>query len=197
MLDFLLRLEPRTAQPLYVQLAGQLREAILAGRLEAGLKLPSTRALADHLGVSRNTVTEAYAELLASGFIAARPGSGNFVAVEGFAAASPRPGGAGTAASPVPAAEPAALSSWARRLPLSGSGQAVARRELPYDFRINAAAWEAFPYEAWRRLAARAWRQTSAEAMGYGEPAGWRRCARRSRLTWAARAASRPTRTAW
>ena len=51
--------------PLHRQLYEGLREAVLAGRLRAGTRLPSTRALAAELGVSRNTVMGAFLQLLA------------------------------------------------------------------------------------------------------------------------------------
>ena len=65
-----------------------LRAAIRDGRLAAGTRLPSTRALAADLGVARGTVSEAYAQLLAEGHLTARRGSGTFVA--DVAPATPR-----------------------------------------------------------------------------------------------------------
>lgn len=52
-----------------------LRDAIRDGRLAAGVALPSTRALAAELGVARGTVTEAYSQLAAEGYVLTRPGS--------------------------------------------------------------------------------------------------------------------------
>lgn len=66
--------------PLTSQIAGQLREALTDGRLAAGERLPSTRALADLLGVSRTVVTGAYAQLFAEGWLEGRHGSGTYVA---------------------------------------------------------------------------------------------------------------------
>jgi len=57
-----------------------LRQAIRQGRLGPGTRLPSTRALAHDLGVARGTVSEAYAQLVAEGFLTARQGSGTVVA---------------------------------------------------------------------------------------------------------------------
>ncbi len=68
------------AAPLTGQLAGQLREAVRGGRIGAGDRLPSTRALAIALGVSRTVVTDAYAQLYAEGWLRGRHGSGTFVA---------------------------------------------------------------------------------------------------------------------
>jgi len=67
------------ALPLSLQLANQLQGAIEAGRVAAGTRLPSTRALARTLGVSRNTVLAAYDELTARGLIRSRRGSGMYI----------------------------------------------------------------------------------------------------------------------
>ena len=63
------------------QLVRQLRGAIEAGRLTMGTRLPSTRALARLLGVSRNTVFAAYEELVSYGLVQGRSRTGMFVAV--------------------------------------------------------------------------------------------------------------------
>src|SRR6478609_3857145 len=57
-----------------------LREAVSSGRLRAGTRLPSSRALAADLGIARNTVAEAYGQLVAEGWLTARTGSGTWVA---------------------------------------------------------------------------------------------------------------------
>ncbi len=57
-----------------------LRQAILSGRFRADGRLPSTRDLADQLGVSRTVVLLAYDQLLAEGFVTGRRGSGTYVA---------------------------------------------------------------------------------------------------------------------
>lgn len=72
-------LDPQGGQPLYQQIETYLRENILSGGLAAGSRLPSTRELADELGVSRITVKNAYAELESDGLIASREGSGTYV----------------------------------------------------------------------------------------------------------------------
>lgn len=66
--------------PHYGQLVRALKAAILDGRLAAGARLPATRALADDLGVSRNTVLAAYEQLGAEGYLDGRVGSGSYVA---------------------------------------------------------------------------------------------------------------------
>ena len=72
----LIALDPRSSDPLSRQIYRALRDGILAGRLVGGLRLPSTRALATDLGVSRNTVVTAFDQLLAEGYVESRVGRG-------------------------------------------------------------------------------------------------------------------------
>ena len=65
--------------PLYEALYRCIRGDILSGKLSAGEKLPSKRALSSHLEVSKITVEAAYAQLLAEGFIVSREKVGYFV----------------------------------------------------------------------------------------------------------------------
>ncbi len=65
--------------PLFQQVYRGLREGILSGTLREGQKLPSTRDLAEQLGISRTVVLLAYDQLLAEGFAAGRAGSGTYV----------------------------------------------------------------------------------------------------------------------
>src|SRR5216684_8226315 len=88
--------------PLTSQVAGQLRDAMADGRLATGERLPSTRMLADLLGVSRTVVTGAYAQLFAEGWVEGRHGSGTYVAVGA-------PGRPGRHAPPRPAVPPGAV----------------------------------------------------------------------------------------
>ncbi|WP_143660583.1 GntR family transcriptional regulator, partial [Streptomyces fradiae] len=67
-------------------LMGALRDAVRTGRLAPGTRLPSSRTLAADLGVARNTVADAYAELVAEGWLTARQGSGTRVAPRAAAA---------------------------------------------------------------------------------------------------------------
>ncbi|WP_447008806.1 PLP-dependent aminotransferase family protein [Saccharothrix sp. DSM 118769] len=72
-------LDRASAEPLAVQLADALRTAAADGRLRSGDRLPSTRALAERLGVSRTVTAAAYEQLHAEGWIAGRHGSGTYV----------------------------------------------------------------------------------------------------------------------
>jgi GntR family transcriptional regulator/MocR family aminotransferase len=72
--EIMLQLDRQAALPLRVQLEQQLREAIRGGSLVPGTAVPSTRALATELSVSRGLVVEAYAQLTAEGYLVARAG---------------------------------------------------------------------------------------------------------------------------
>ena len=73
----LISLDPNASDSLSRQIYRALRDGILAGRLAGGLRLPSTRALAVDLGVSRNTVVTAFDQLLAEGYVESRVGRGH------------------------------------------------------------------------------------------------------------------------
>jgi GntR family transcriptional regulator / MocR family aminotransferase len=70
----------RARGPLHAQIEAQLRAAVRAGTLSPGERLPSSRALAAELGVSRGVVVEAYGQLAAEGYLAARAGAAPRVA---------------------------------------------------------------------------------------------------------------------
>lgn len=90
-----LTLDRAAAAPLAVQIARGLVERIRAGALRAGAPVPSSRALARSLGVHRNTVLAAYAELQAEGWITAAPARGTCVARDLPAPPAGRASGAG------------------------------------------------------------------------------------------------------
>ena len=116
-----------------------LREAVRTGRLAPGTRLPSSRSLAADLGVARNTVADAYAELVAEGWLTAQQGSGTRVATR----AEPR-----RAAPAAPRARPTPRRPTYGLLPGSPDlaefpRDAVARRGPP---RLTAAPHDAFGY---------------------------------------------------
>jgi GntR family transcriptional regulator/MocR family aminotransferase len=82
----------RDGGPLHAQVEAQLRDGVRVGRLAAGERLPSSRALAAELGVSRGVVVEAYGQLAAEGYLVVRPGAAPRVAA-GAAAAPARAAG--------------------------------------------------------------------------------------------------------
>src|ERR1700760_4617812 len=79
MLELAITLPPRGSGAVMRVLHRELRAAILDGRLKPGLRLPSTRILAEVWGVSRNTVMGSYDLLLSEGYLFARHGAGTYV----------------------------------------------------------------------------------------------------------------------
>ena len=73
-------IETSSREPIYRQLAMQVREAVAQGRLKAGAKLPSVRELSRTLVVNPNTIARAYTELERDGVLHTRQGLGVFVA---------------------------------------------------------------------------------------------------------------------
>jgi GntR family transcriptional regulator/MocR family aminotransferase len=151
---------------MFRQVYTRLREAMLSGALRGGEKLPSTRDLAEQLGISRTVVLTAYDQLLAEGFAEGRRGSGTYVA-SGV--------GSGPAASPgksVPvrvsrfgktAAEEWSRMNFALQTPRSG---------LPYDFAYGRSDLGSFPFAMWRRILLRCARKTRVAELDYGHAAG-------------------------
>lgn len=136
--DLLLGIERDAAEPLRAQLERALRDAVRDGRLHAGTKLPSTRALAAELGLSRGVVVEAYAQLVAEGYLVARQGAPTRVAAVTAAGAADRGPEPTSARDPdVAAAVAHARRSW------SGSDTPT------YDLRPWAPDLGAFPRRAW------------------------------------------------
>jgi len=141
------------------QLYQALRERILDGRLQSRTRLPASRDLANLLGISRNTVTRAFDQLYAEGYIEGRIGAGTYVA-ELNAAKRPAP------AQPLVSTQSPALELLHKHHlnpPLSGA---------PRAFRVGVPAFDLFPFETWARLSARFWRKPSPARLGYGDPAG-------------------------
>lgn len=78
-MDLTIKLDANEALPLYRRLADALRQCIENGRLQPGDALPSTRQLAQTVGLSRITVVHSYDELISQGYLHTVPGSGTFV----------------------------------------------------------------------------------------------------------------------
>ncbi|MFF8969591.1 PLP-dependent aminotransferase family protein [Streptomyces sp. NPDC014995] len=147
-----LHLEP-TGPGLRRGLTDALREAVRSGRLAPGTRLPSSRTLAADLGIARNTVADAYADLVAEGWLTARQGSGTRVAM----GASPTPSGQrGRTAVPPdgPAPRP--------RTPARPA----------HDLRPGFPDLSSFPRTQWAKATRRALDAAPYDAFGYGDPRG-------------------------
>lgn len=151
--------------PLFRQVYQGLREAILSSAFCAGDRLPSTRDLAEQLGVSRTVVLWAYDQLLAEGFVVGRGGSGTYVS-----AGLDRGGNK--------------KQQTAAKLRLSHFGSAAAKvaatvdfpgrrfTVLRYDFAYARSYVEKFPFEMWRRILLRHSRKAPVREFEYGQAAG-------------------------
>ncbi|SFE32006.1 PLP-dependent aminotransferase family protein [Paracidovorax konjaci] len=135
---------PGTGRRIY----GLLRDQIADGTLGPGAPAPSTRALAAELGVSRTTVTAAYEQLAAEGFLVTSAGRAARVASPQIPAAPHAP----TGAAPRRQARPApTLSRYARRVAEAGLPAVPRTAPVRYDFLYGAVASRDFPALAWRR----------------------------------------------
>ena len=77
-----IELDRASAIPLYRQLYLQIRKQILSGKMQGGVRLPSTRTLSKELALSRITILNAFDQLIAEGFLASRTGAGTYVGDE-------------------------------------------------------------------------------------------------------------------
>ncbi|KDB58784.1 transcriptional regulator, GntR family [Bordetella bronchiseptica A1-7] len=142
-----------------------LRGQIADGTLAARAPLPSTRALAAELGVSRTTVTAVYEQLAAEGFLDTAPGRAARLASP---LAAPDPDA--TPASP-PAGRPLTLSAWGRRVANIGTPAPLSHPPVRYDFLYGALASRDFPSLAWKRAYQQAL-QRPPHSLSYAPPEG-------------------------
>jgi GntR family transcriptional regulator/MocR family aminotransferase len=165
-----IQLETDAVFPLHQQLYAELRAAILAGRIAAGTQLPATRTLAHELGVSRNTVLDAYAQLLAEGYVEGKMGSGTYVNT-----ALPDELLQVHAKITTPPPSSASRKPSRRGALLAATPVSIAwDRGRPQAFRPGLPTFETFPFAIWARLTMRRWRNPPPELLSYGDPAGYR-----------------------
>ena len=140
------------ALPLQVQLRRQIVLAVHEGRLRPGERMPSSRALAAHLGVGRITVSQAYGDLVATDYLVARGRSGYFI---GDRVGAPEAAPAGPADGPG--------LDWGARL--DGRYTAARRKDRPRD-------WRSYPWPFLygqtddRLIDHAAWRECAVRALG-------------------------------
>ena len=142
-----LTLDPDASEPIYHQVAAQLREAIRSGRIAEGARLPSSRVFASDLGVSRNTILHVFDILRAEGLLQARVGAGTVVALASFTSVEP--------VSDVPAILPGGIAP-VRRLSARGRGVVASATgefaERPTAFMPDLPDLRKFPIRTWMRL---------------------------------------------
>ena len=142
--DLILVLDRGNGIALHRQIEGALRGQIRSGRLATGAALPSTRTLARDLGVSRGVAVEAYAQLVAEGYLTSRGG--------GYTRVAERPASSDEGASPRGPSRPA-----------PGSG---------IDFGYGRTNVAAFPRSAWLRSVRRVLAEAPDERLGYPDGQG-------------------------
>ena len=155
--ELTLVLDAGSGLPLFLQLSKAVADDIRSGRLKAGEALPGTRALAERLGVHRNTVIAGYQELAAEGLVVARAGGGTFVA-EAAAPLEPAPQ---IARPPSYTVEPPLPSPPSMKVP---PGHLMMYRGVP-DVRL-------LPAQALARAFSRAVSSHGRALLGYGDPRG-------------------------
>ncbi len=163
-----LALDGEGEAPLFQRLYRQLRQAVLDGRLRPGARLPATRALAEELGISRNTVLTAYDQLASEGFLALRHRSGVFVAEDLPTTREPQQA--------TPPAAPQRPRLGLRARDAASAGPIAANRRdsalWPGCFATGVPDVSLFPFDLWARLLARAWRRPDARLPAGGDPGG-------------------------
>ncbi|MGH2532791.1 MAG: PLP-dependent aminotransferase family protein [Thermomicrobiales bacterium] len=137
--------------PFYRQIYDGYRAAILGGRLRSGQRLPSTRALAAELKISRLPVLNAFEQLLHEGYIEGKVGAGTYV----------RESIPDDVTRPVVVRPP--------QPPHAEGG----RDDVLGAFRVSLPALDAFPRTTWARLVSRHAKRLPIELMAYGDPAGY------------------------
>ena len=175
----LVLVDASSATPLYHQLYEGLRQAIVAGRLRPGARLPAARALGSDLSLSRNTVEQAYEQLHAEGYVDRHPRRGTFVS-------SSAPDRSLQPEVPLRASRKLlslrATEAEHPRRTLSARGHAIASIvfpasvntfEPPRAFRPGVPALDGFPMALWARLSSRHWRRASRRHLAYGHSAGY------------------------
>lgn len=158
-------LDRSTDKPLHRQIYEGFRRAILERRLRPLQQIPSTRALASDLGISRIPILEAYSQLLAEGFLESRVGAGTFISsqltaqLEASQSSSASQGGV----------EPSR--------PVSRTARALRVKMEPWTygqgaFAIGQVAVDQFPTDTWVRLVARHARDLSGACLHFSDPRG-------------------------
>jgi GntR family transcriptional regulator/MocR family aminotransferase len=164
-------------EPLQSQIVEQIRRLVSEGILGPTSRVPSTRALSEQLGVSRNTVTLAYDLLIAEGILEVESSAGTmvsrtlpaaFVRVATSRNPARRSEAGDTRDAPVTQGRPAAFTGRGPRLYDRTAGQ------LPFDFRMGQPDPALFPLAAWRKLIIDHVGRPGTALVRYGDPGGLR-----------------------
>jgi len=169
-----LKVDAHQKATLQSQIVEQIRLMILDGRLRSGDFLPTTRALSEQVGISRNTTMQAYERLMAEGYIQTRPYVGTFVSAE-------IPENAFCANVCTCEADAAEIRTAFSGPPLSPRLDALRAHgivnpnadRLVADFWVGRPAPEAFPLKEWSNLVRRRLTRSGRALAEYRDPAGF------------------------
>lgn len=167
-------LDATLAEPLHRQIGEQLRRAILERRLAPGTKLPSSRLMAEELGVARGTALLAVDQLIAEGYLVTQAGSGISVAANlpEDMLVSPSVDGAATTARSRATADDPVLSRRTVELLAAGPTPQAPFGDPAIAFPLGQPDREAFPYRLWAKLLEQEWRKPSWQVAGAPHPFG-------------------------
>jgi GntR family transcriptional regulator / MocR family aminotransferase len=151
--------------PLHRQLYEALRALMLEVRIVPNSRLPASRALAVSLGISRNTVLEAFEQLTAEGYLESRVGAGSFVAgsLPAFSRIKPQ-----AQALEIPISKRGVRLQETRVTPAVRSASGIQRA-----FDGGTPAFDEFPFALWAKLEAQVSRAFPESLFGYGDPMGF------------------------
>jgi GntR family transcriptional regulator/MocR family aminotransferase len=174
-----LMLDHQAELPLYRQLYNAMRQSILTNQLSAGTRLPSTRAFAHTLGISRSTVVVAFEQLLYEGYLRGKVGSGTYVEdvlPDEFLSLTKQSQTTTTHTSTTTHSRPQSLSERGKIIATSrvAPQQNWNPATLQQTFKHGVPALHEFPFKLWSQLANKYWLQSDPANFGYTDPAGFR-----------------------
>lgn len=154
---------------LYQQIYEYIKEEIRKGKLPAGEKLPSTRSLAEYLQVARSTVDFAYGQLVAEGYVEAKPCKGYFVSpVEGL---FHFPADTGAEGKEKPAEEKDRHGEGGKTCKREGDG-GQKQGGIRYDFSPHALSLKDFPFATWKKITKNILVDANSEMFALGDARG-------------------------
>ncbi|MRG43491.1 aminotransferase class I/II-fold pyridoxal phosphate-dependent enzyme [Chitinophaga sp. SYP-B3965] len=153
-----IKIQKGNTAPMYLQLYEQIKAAIFSARLKEGERMPSTRHLATDLDISRNSVFQAYEQLILEGYLAGKKGDGTYVSAK---------------LNPISA-------STRKTMPVKYNDVALPDEVLRKDstvepvmpFQNSVPSIHQFPFKIWSGLAAEVYREVHSLHLGYGETLG-------------------------
>lgn len=147
-----LKLRKRDKEPLFLQLYEQIKQAIFSGQLKGGERMPATRALAAELEISRNSVFQAFEQLILEGFLEGRKGDGTYVCDNiGI------------------------RTAWQAKLPPPVEEEYVPDYSIEpiVPFQTSIPSMQQFPFKTWASIAADVYRNVHSLHLGYGDTQGY------------------------